>query len=106
VKSSENEKASKPQNKFLRVITIAKRARQISEGSRPLLANVSANDPIDAAIREVEAAKILIEIKKPKEFKLIDDIFKTVEEPPEEIKPKAVRTTRVVRSKKAKKKKK
>lgn len=103
--AEEEKKSQVPNNKFLKVITIAKRARQLFEGGRPLIENLPLTDPIDTAIKEVEAHKILVEIKKPKEFKLSEDLPKATAAPAEEGKPR-VRATKIVRHKKAKKKKK
>ena len=99
---SEEKKIIKPVNKFLRVITIAKRARQLSEGARPLVEGHS-NDPIETAMREVEASKIQVEMKKPKEFKLVKE---TILAEIFQEKPSKVRSTKVTKSKKAKKGKK
>ena len=91
----------KPSNKFIKIITIAKRARQLAEGSRPLLETHSP-DPIENAWREVESDRIVVEIKKPKEFKLAPEPL-AEETPPEKQK---VRATKIIRPKKAKKTKK
>lgn len=67
-------------NRFLLAVAIAKRARQIKEGAKPMV-EVADMDvlPVITAMQEIQADKLTVFLKEHKEEDLFDDIQEYLE---------------------------
>jgi DNA-directed RNA polymerase omega subunit len=80
-------------NRFLLSVAVAKRARQLKEGAKPMVAVNENQDilPVLTAMREIKAKKINVFIQEQPEDELLDDINDYVDfdlDEPAEEKPK------------------
>jgi DNA-directed RNA polymerase omega subunit len=70
------------ENKYLLTMMIAKRAKQLQSGSKPLLKSKHSK-PILIALEEIKAGKVYLkEVQEPQksEEKIKEDIIKDIEE--------------------------
>lgn len=71
-------------NKYLLTMMVAKRAKQLQQGAKPLVESKQ-RKPLAIALEEIKAGKVFL--KEKKEPLKVEEIFDKVEEPakPEEI---------------------